>query len=291
MITFQSGFKEWTRPFSISVARALRRRYQGGPGQPSSSPRIARPSRPAFVTPVTRLLPVTLRNYWSNGPVIGHAETHQVCGRQREQWTPTAPGQDSVAEAEKAGNSSFGSGPTATCLGGQSMYLLPVERPVCDGAWVRNCPHCCYWPGSLASFSSVQFSSVTQSCPTVCDSMNHCTPGLHVHHQLPELTQTHVHRVSDAIQPSHPLSSPFPPAFNLSQHQALSPGGTQMPNVFPPVPDTCKANSNLCGFLLSVSFPLWKSTKVYVCVLVPSHAIYISNIFYKKNVISCWHPV
>ena len=60
--------------------------------------------------------------------------------------------------------------------------------------------------------SSVQFSSVTQSWPTLCDPMNHSTPGLHVHHQLPESTQTHVHWVSDAIRPSHPLSSPSPPA-------------------------------------------------------------------------------
>ena len=58
---------------------------------------------------------------------------------------------------------------------------------------------------------SVQFSSVTQLCPTVCDPMNHRTPGLPVHHQLPEFTQTHIHRVDDAIQPSHPLSSPSPP--------------------------------------------------------------------------------
>ena len=68
---------------------------------------------------------------------------------------------------------------------------------------------------------SVQFSSVTQSCPTLCDPMNCSTPGLPVHHQLPEFTQTHVHQVSDAIQPSHPLSSPSPPAPNLSQHQSL----------------------------------------------------------------------
>ena len=64
-------------------------------------------------------------------------------------------------------------------------------------------------------------SSVAQSCPTLCDPMNHSTPGLPVHHQLPESTQTHVHCVSDAIQPSHPLSSPSPPALNLSQHQGF----------------------------------------------------------------------
>ena len=69
--------------------------------------------------------------------------------------------------------------------------------------------------------SSVQFSSVSQSCPALCDPMNCSTPGLPAYHQLPELTQTHVHRVGDAIQPSHPLSSPFPPAPNPSQHQNL----------------------------------------------------------------------
>ena len=68
---------------------------------------------------------------------------------------------------------------------------------------------------------SVQFSSVTQSSPTLCDPMNHSTPGLPVHHQLPEFTQTHAHRVGDAIQPSHPLWSPSPPAPNPSQHQRL----------------------------------------------------------------------
>ena len=68
---------------------------------------------------------------------------------------------------------------------------------------------------------SVQFSSVAQSCPTLCDRMDCSTPGLPVHRQLPEFTQTRVHRVSDVIQPSHPLSSPSPPAFNLSQHQGL----------------------------------------------------------------------
>ena len=72
----------------------------------------------------------------------------------------------------------------------------------------------------FSRFVHVQFSSVTQSCPTICDPMNHSTPGLPVHHQLPEFTQTHVHRVSDAIQPSHPLLSPSP-APNPSQHQSL----------------------------------------------------------------------
>ena len=71
----------------------------------------------------------------------------------------------------------------------------------------------------LVSFSP-QFSSVAHSCSTLCDPMNRSTPGLRVHHHLPEFTQTHVHRVGDAIQPSHPLSSPSPPAPNPSQHQS-----------------------------------------------------------------------
>ena len=66
-----------------------------------------------------------------------------------------------------------------------------------------------------------QFSSVAQLCPTLCDPMNRSMPGLPVHHQLLEFTQTQVYRVSDAIQPSHPLSSPSPPAPNPSQHQSL----------------------------------------------------------------------
>ena len=73
----------------------------------------------------------------------------------------------------------------------------------------------------MVVISSVQFSSVAQLCPTLCDPMNRSTPGLPVYHQLLEFTQTHVHRVSDAIQPSHPLSSPSPPAPSPSQHQSL----------------------------------------------------------------------
>ena len=73
---------------------------------------------------------------------------------------------------------------------------------------------------NLLSFS-VQFSSVTQSCPALCNPMNRSMPGLPVHHQIPESTHIHVHRVGDAIQPSHPLSSPSPPAPNLLEYQRL----------------------------------------------------------------------
>ena len=76
--------------------------------------------------------------------------------------------------------------------------------------------HVCVYVCALS-----QFSSVAQSCPTLCDPMNCSTPGLSVHHHLPEFTQIHVHWVGDAIQPSHPLSTPSPPAPNPSQHQSL----------------------------------------------------------------------
>ena len=73
----------------------------------------------------------------------------------------------------------------------------------------------------LQSRPTVIFSSVTQSCPTLCDPMDCSTPGLPVHHQLLKFTQTHVHWIGDAIQPPHPLSAPSPPTLNLSQHQGL----------------------------------------------------------------------
>ena len=82
-----------------------------------------------------------------------------------------------------------------------------LKKATCGKTWFTRC--------------SVQFSSVAQSCPTLCDPMNRSTPGLPVHHQLPEFTPTHVHQVGDPIQPSHPLSSPSPSAPNPSQHQGL----------------------------------------------------------------------
>ena len=97
---------------------------------------------------------------------------------------------------------------------------------VSQGAQPRLCDNLEGWDtmGSgreVQEGGSVQFRSVAQSGPTPCDPMNRSMPGLPVHHQLLELTQTHVHQVSDAIQASHPLLSPSPPAFNLSQHQGL----------------------------------------------------------------------
>ena len=83
-------------------------------------------------------------------------------------------------------------------------------------------PDLCLRTGEITEFCFSQFSSVAQSCPTLCDPMNRSTPGLPVHHQLPEFTQIHVHRVSDAIQPSHLLSSPSPPAPNPSSIRVFS---------------------------------------------------------------------
>ena len=81
--------------------------------------------------------------------------------------------------------------------------------------WIQRVVECICWN------IYIQFSSVAQSCPTLCDPMTSSIPGLPVHHQLPEFTQIHVHQVRDAIQPSHPQSSPSPPAPNPSQHQSL----------------------------------------------------------------------
>ena len=95
------------------------------------------------------------------------------------------------------------------------MYLIdsfPSKDPLKEGKWLNF---------FILSNKCFQFSSVAQSCPTLCDPVNRSTPGLPVHYQLPEFTQTHVHQVSDAIQISHPLSSPSPPAPNPSQHQSI----------------------------------------------------------------------
>ena len=99
-----------------------------------------------------------------------------------------------------------------------TLYRRQGSRP---SPWKRNAKKqngCLRRP---YKFNIDQIRSVAQSCLTLCDLMNRSTPGLPVHHQLPEFTQTHVHRVSDAIQPSHPLSSHSPPAPNPSQHQSL----------------------------------------------------------------------
>ena len=121
-------------------------------------------------------------------------------------------------------------------------YLINKQNTLCEmPRWIKNWNQDCWekyqqpqisiWyhgkteeelNSLLMRMKSVHFSSVTQLCPTLCDSMDFSTPGFPLHHQIPHLTQTHVHWVSDAIQSSYPLLSPSPPAFNLSQHQGMS---------------------------------------------------------------------
>ena len=122
-----------------------------------------------------------------------------------------------------------GSNPCLSLLLQGQATSLPLVPPG-KARWGRMDIHTCicmaealcYPPETTTTLLiTYHFSSVAQSCPTLCNPMNHSTPGLPVHHQLPELAQTHVHWVGDAIQPSHPLLSPSPPVLNLSQHQGL----------------------------------------------------------------------
>ena len=110
------------------------------------------------------------------------------------------------------------SGETGTFVGGWVRHTTGFQEDDWQH-WVKH--HSSEFLLQKHSLWKQVFSSVTQLCLTLCDPIDCSTSGFPVHHQLPELTQTHVHRVSDAIHPSHPLSSPSPPTFNLSQHQGL----------------------------------------------------------------------
>ena len=111
--------------------------------------------------------------------------------------------------------------PMDCSLPGTSIHGIFQVRVLEWGAMEFKMYQCTFNSQSVLFLNSDQIRSVAQSCPTLCNPMNRSTPGLSVHHQLPEFTQTHVHRVSDAIQPSHPLLSPSPPVPNPSQHQSL----------------------------------------------------------------------
>ena len=108
-------------------------------------------------------------------------------------------------------------------------YMTCLQLTLTASGWWIHCGVHEIWVGEplssmpfiFAISTIIQFSSLTQSCLTLCNPMDCSMPGLPVHHQLPEFTQTHVHRVGDAIQPSHSMSSPSPLTFNLSQHQGL----------------------------------------------------------------------
>ena len=130
------------------------------------------------------------------GPPV-HSYRQTICGKYLVCWL-AGTRQAAVEFPESETTPAFWS----TCSSSPELYGNSGHRPE-------------------PSQKETKFSSVAQSCPTLCDPMNRSTPGLPVHHHLPEFTQTHVHRVSDAIQPSHPRSSPSPPAPNPSQHQSL----------------------------------------------------------------------
>ena len=116
-------------------------------------------------------------------------------------------------------------------------YAHKFRMPAVPEHWLRHAPITNDFPEHDGNRYPVQFSSVAQSCLTLCNPMNRSTPGLPVHHQLPEFTQTHVHRVCDAIQPSHPLPSPSPhappppPAHNPFQHRGLFQWVNSLPEV------------------------------------------------------------
>ena len=102
-----------------------------------------------------------------------------------------------------------------------SNFIFGGSKITADGDYSHEIKRCLLLGRkAMTNLDRIKFSSVAQSCLTLCDPVNHSMPGLPVH-QLPEFTQTHVHQLSDAIQPSHPLSSPSPPAPNPSQHQGL----------------------------------------------------------------------
>ena len=119
---------------------------------------------------------------------------------------------------------------------------------------------------------SVQFSSVAQLCPTFCDPMDCSTPGFPVCHQLPECTQTHAHWVSDAIQPSHPLSSPSPPAFNVSQHQCFISEKVQINRTETPA---CSLTPAYLAPFICVHTFSFSSGAVSICVPKASSCIYV----------------
>ena len=116
----------------------------------------------------------------------------------------------------------------------------------------------------------VQFSSVAQSCPTLCSPMDCSKPGFPVHHELPEFTQTHLHQVADVMQPSHPLSSPSPPDFNFSQHRGLFQGVSSLHQVARASKFQLQHQSFqwICTkYLIKMQNPMWQNwDQLRVCI-------------------------
>ena len=156
--------------------------------------------------------------------ILGKIEGRRKGGWQRTRWL------DVITKFEQAPGDGEGQESPACCSPwGQkeSDMTEPTNNNIYSSQFCQQpkCPLTEEWIKKMwylfTMKYSVQFSSVAQSCPTLCYPMDRSTPGLPVHHHLPEFTQTHVHQVSDAIQPSHPLSSSSPPSPNPSQHQSL----------------------------------------------------------------------
>ena len=167
---------------------------------------------PGYMGTVSTGGSLTTRHLHTRPPALVTGRLVQI---ERPLWAPTVP-------------MSFLEGPILSHF----VFLTEAPaRPAMLTARKTWWPHCLFtgpmllpglsWPSAASSPSSGQLSSVTQSCLIPCDPMDCSTPGLPVYRQLLEFIQTHVHWVSDAIQPSHPLSSPFPPAFSLSQYQGV----------------------------------------------------------------------
>ena len=216
---FHMGSPRWKREESWSIKNHFH--FSGWKVGERTTPCIFHPSpaqRPScHVLPEWRAHALSRFDGWSGGlaSVSLPAPPANLTGNRPRPLPAAAP----TAMATHA-SLAFPRGHQTWASRVHSPAQLPADQGVCPCTLTANlrCTHS--YAGT--SWSEVTpFSSVPQSCPTLCNPMDCSTPGLPVHRQLPELTQTHAHRVSDAIQPSHPLSSPSPPALNLSQHQGF----------------------------------------------------------------------
>ena len=174
---------------------------------------------------VKNLLPMQetqVRSLGREDPLERGTATHSSILAWRISWTEEPGGLQSMGHKESDTTKWL----TLTYVMGQKAWILTLGQILHSNPCRILAPKYIWLylsmnRGPLLPDTSVQFSSVARSCLTLCDPMNHSTPGLPVHHQLLEFTQTHVHQVGDAIQSSHPLSSPSPPAPNPFQHQGL----------------------------------------------------------------------
>ena len=178
----------------------VRRRFRSFP----KTPRVEMLSRRESVSPPEQLGELL----WGQVlPASPQRDAESECGHGRSDWATSRVGGAQGCSGSRA---------TLPAFSVQGQDMAPPRRPSPQPSLLVCRPE--------APNPGLQFNSVAQSCLTLCNPKDRSTPALPVHHQLPEFSQTHVHRVGDAIQPSHPLSSPSPPTFNLSQHQGLFQG-------------------------------------------------------------------